>query len=224
MAMRNTNAILCIALSVLASLSVQANTEQSFDVNRFNRVAASQGVEVNITMGSSTRVVVKAETEKDLERLEIEVDDGELRIRRGAWSSSIWNWRSSGGRVSVGVVVSELEGLSSSWGAKVTATDVDCEELSLDASSGSKIVVSGGCNAVKVDVSSGAVVDARDFKVEVVTVDASSGANIDVFASVNFQGDASSGASVDVFGTPELFEANTSSGARIARRGWRELI
>jgi hypothetical protein len=187
-------------------------------------VAASQGVEVNITMGSSTRVVVKAETEKDLERLEIEVDDGELRIRRGAWSSSIWNWRSSGGRVSVGVVVSELEGLSSSWGAKVTATDVDCEELSLDASSGSKIVVSGGCNAVKVDVSSGAVVDARDFKVEVVTVDASSGANIDVFASVNFQGDASSGASVDVFGTPELFEANTSSGARIARRGWRELI
>jgi hypothetical protein len=187
-------------------------------------VAASQGVEVNITMGSSTRVVVKAETEKDLERLEIEVDDGELRIRRGAWSSSIWNWRSSGGRVSVGVVVSELEGLSSSWGAKVTATEVDCEELSLDASSGSKIVVSGGCNAVKVDVSSGAVVDARDFKVEVVTVDASSGANIDVFASVNFQGDASSGASVDVFGTPELFEANASSGARIARRGWRELI
>jgi hypothetical protein len=175
-------------------------------------------------MGSSTRVVVKAETEKDLKRLEIEVDDGELRIRRGAWSSSIWNWRSSGGRVSVGVVVSELEGLSSSWGAKVTATEVDCEELSLDASSGSKIVVSGGCNAVKVDVSSGAVVDARDFKVEVVTVDASSGANIDVFASVNFQGDASSGASVDVFGTPELFEANTSSGARIARRGWRELI
>jgi hypothetical protein len=222
--MRNTNAILCITLSVLASLSVQANTEQSLDVNRFNRVAASQGVEVNITMGSSTQVVVKAETEKDLERLEIEVDDGELRIRRGAWSSSIWNWRSSGGRVSVGVVVSELEGLSSSWGAKVTATDVDCEELSLDASSGSKIVVSGGCNAVKVDVSSGAVVDARDFKVEVVTVDASSGANIDVFASVNFQGDASSGASVDVFGTPELFEANTSSGARIARRGWRELI
>jgi hypothetical protein len=222
--MRNTNAILCITLSVLASLSVQANTEQSLDVNRFNRVAASQGVEVNITMGSSTQVVVKAETEKDLERLEIEVDDGELRIRRGAWSSSIWNWRSSGGRVSVGVVVSELEGLSSSWGAKVTATEVDCEELSLDASSGSKIVVSGGCNAVKVDVSSGAVVDARDFKVEVVTVDASSGANIDVFASVNFQGDASSGASVDVFGTPELFEANTSSGARIARRGWRELI
>ena len=222
--MRNTNAILCITLSVLASLSVQANTEQSLDVNRFNRVAASQGVEVNITMGSSTQVVVKAETEKDLERLEIEVDDGELRIRRGAWSSSIWNWRSSGGRVSVGVVVSELEGLSTSLGAKVIAVEVDCEELSLDASSGSKIVVTGGCNAVEVDASSGAVVDARDFKVEVVTVDASSGANIDVFASVNFQGDASSGASVDVFGTPKLFEASTSSGARIARRGERELI
>lgn len=222
--MRNTNAILCLSLSVLLSLSAQANTEQSFDVERFTRVAASQGVEVNVTMGSSTQVVARAETEKDLERLEIEVDDGELRIRRGSWSSSIWNWRSSGGRVSVDVVVSELEGLSSSTGARVTAVEVDCEELSLDASSGSRIVVSGGCNEVEVDASSGAVIDARAFKVEVVTVDASSGARIDVFASANFQGEASSGASVDVFGTPKLFDSDTSSGARIARRGERELI
>ena len=222
--MRNTNAILCLSLSVLVSLSAQANTEQYFDVERFTRVAASQGVEVNVTMGSSTQVVARAETEKDLERLEIEVDDGELRIRRGSWSSSIWNWKSAGGRVSVDVVVSELEGLSSSSGARVTAVEVDCEELSLDASIGSRIVVSGGCNEVEVDASSGAVIDARDFKVEVVTVDASSGARIDVFASANFQGDASSGASVDVFGTPTLFDSDTSSGARIARRGERELI
>ena len=222
--MRNTNAILCIALSVLVSLSAQANIEQSFDVERFTRVAASQSVEVNVTMGSSTQVVARAETEKDLERLEIEVDNGELRIRRGSWSSSIWNWRSSDGKVSVDVVVSELEGLSSSSGARVTAVEVDCEELSLDASSGSEIFVSGGCNEVEVDASSGAVIDARDFKVEVVTVDASSGASIDVYASANFQGDASSGASVDVFGTPKLFEPDTSSGARIARRGERELI
>lgn len=196
--MRNTNAILCISLSALASLSAQANTEEYFDVERFTRVAASQGVEVNITMGSLTQVVARAETAKDLERLEIEVDDGELRIRRGSWSSST--------------------------GAKVTAVEVDCEELFLDASSGSKIVVSGDCAEVEVDGSSGAVIDARDFKVEVVTVDASSGANIDVSASVNFQGHASSGASVHVFGTPKFFESDTSSGAQIARRGERGLI
>ena len=222
--MRNTNAILCISLSALASLSAQANTEEYFDVERFTRVAASQGVEVNITMGSLTQVVARAETEKDLERLEIEVDDGELRIRRGSWSSSIWNWKGAGGSVSVDVVISELKGLSSSTGAKVTAVEVDCEELFLDASSGSKIVVSGDCAEVEVDGSSGAVIDARDFKVEVVTVDASSGANIDVSASVNFQGHASSGASVDVFGTPKFFESDTSSGAQIARRGERGLI
>ena len=64
--MRNTNAILCLSLSVLVSLSAQANTEQSFDVERFTRVAASQGVAVNVTMGSSTQVVARAETAKDL--------------------------------------------------------------------------------------------------------------------------------------------------------------
>jgi len=100
----------------------------------------------------------------------------------------------------------------------VTAVDITCRELSLDASSGSRLAVSGGCNEVDVDASSGAAIDARDLEAEVVTVDASSGANIDVFASIDFQGDASSGANVDVFGAPQAFDSDTSSGARIARK------
>ena len=222
--MRNTTASIGCSVIALLALEARAEAEQSFDVADFTRVAASQGVEVNVTMGSVPRVTASAETEKDLERLEIEVDDGELRIRRGSWSSSIWNWGKSYGHVSVSVVVPELEGLSSSSGANLTAVDISCEELSIDASSGSRLALSGGCNEIDIDASSGASINARELEAKSVAVDASSGANIDVYAAMNFKGDASSGANVDVYGASQVFESDTSSGARIARQGERELI
>ena len=222
--MHRTKAVVAFSVIGLLSLEAHAGAEQSFDVADFTRVAASQGVEVNITMGSMPRVTASAETEKDLERLEIEVDDGELRIRRGSWSSSIWNWGKSYGHVSVNIVAPKLEGLSSSSGANLTAVDISCEALSIDASSGSRLEVSGGCNEIDIDASSGASINARELEVKSVVVDASSGASIDVYASINFQGDASSGANVDVYGAPQVFESDTSSGARIARQGERELI
>ena len=222
--MRKTTASIGCSVMALLALEARADAEQSFDVVDFTRVAASQGVEVTITMGSEPRVTASAETEKDLERLEIEVDDGELRIRRGSWSSSIWNWGKSYGHVSVNVVAPKLEGLASSSGANLTAVDISCEELSIDASSGSRLALSGGCNEIDIDASSGASINARELEAKSVAVDASSGANIDVYAAMNFKGDASSGANVDVYGASQVFESDTSSGARIARQGERELI
>lgn len=222
--MFKTQVIVFGALFGSASLSVQAGVEQSFDVPSFTRIAASQGVEVNISMGLPAQVVASAETDQDLQRLEIEVDDGELRVRRGSWSSSIWNWGTSNGKVLVKVVVPKLEGLASSSGANVTAIDIDCDELSLDASSGSRLAVSGHCNDIDVDASSGARIESGEFMSRSVSVNASSGASIDIFASATFQGDASRGASVNVYGAPRVFEADTSSGARITREEPRELI
>ena len=222
--MRKTTASIGCSVIALLALEARADAEQSFDVVDFTRVAVSQGVEVTITMGSEPRVTASAETEKDLERLEIEVDDGELRIRRGSWSSSIWNWGKSYGHVSVNVVAPKLEGLSSSSGADLTAVDISCEELSIDASSGSRLAVSGGCNEIDIDASSGASINARELEAKSVAVDASSGANIDVYAAMNFKGDASSGANVDVYGASQVFESDTSSGARINRQSERDLI
>ena len=222
--MRNTTASIACSVIALLALEAHAGADKSFDVTDFTRVAASQGVEVTVTMGSMLRVTASAETEKDLERLEVVVDDGELRIRRGSWSSSIWNWGKSYGHVSVNVVAPKLEGLSSSSGASLTAVDISCEELSIDASSGSRLAVSGGCNEIDIDASSGASINARELEAKSVAVDASSGANIDVYAVMNFQGDASSGANVDVYGASQVFESDTSSGARIARQGEQELI
>ena len=88
----------------------------------------------------------------------------------------------------------------------------------VDASSGSRIDVSGRCDTVTIDASSGAVVDSTDLLATDASVDSSSGASIKVFAGDRFDGDASSGSIIRVYGSPEVAESETSSGASIDLR------
>jgi hypothetical protein len=126
--------------------------------------------------------------------------------------------------VTVNVVASKLEALVSSSGANADLTGIACDDLTLDASSGSIIEASGRCDTVVIDASSGAVVDSRDLMTAEAMVDSSSGASIKVFAGESFRGDASSGSSVRVYGSSEMAESTTSFGARIDMRGHEQTI
>ena len=108
--------------------------------------------------------------------------------------------------------------MEASSGASVDLIDITCTDLLVDASSGSRIDVSGRCDTVAIDASSGAVVDSSDLVATDASVDSSSGASIKVFAGDRFDGDASSGSSIRVYGSPEVAESETSSGASIDLR------
>lgn len=206
------------------TLSAQADAEREFNVDEFDSVKVSQGITLNLVMGNSPSVNAMAANDRDLDRLEIEVDDGVLEIRRGSWVSGFFSMGQSHGSVTVNVVASELEALVSSSGANADLTGIACDDLTLDASSGSRIEASGRCDTVVIDASSGAVVDSRDLMTAEAMVDSSSGASIKVFAGESFRGDASSGSSVRVYGSPEMAESTTSSGARIDMRGHEQTI
>ena len=206
------------------TLSAQADAEREFNVDEFDSVKVSQGITLNLVMGNSPSVNAMAANDQDLDRLEIEVDDGVLEIRRGSWVAGFFSMGQSHGSVTVNVVASELEALVSSSGATADLTGIACDDLTLDASSGSRIEASGRCDTVVIDASSGAVVDSRDLMTAEALVDSSSGASIKVFAGESFRGDASSGSSVRVYGTPEMAESTTSSGARIDMRGHEQTI
>jgi hypothetical protein len=206
------------------TLSAQADAEREFNVDEFDSVKVSQGITLNLVMGNSPSVNAMAANDQDLDRLEIEVDDGVLEIRRGSWVAGFFSMGQSHGSVTVNVVASELEALVSSSGANADLTGIACDDLTLDASSGSRIEASGRCDTVVIDASSGAVVDSRDLMTAEAMVDSSSGASIKVFAGESFRGDASSGSSVRVYGSPEMAESTTSSGARIDMRGYEQTI
>lgn len=221
--LKATTTVSSLLISFL-TLSAQADAEREFNVDEFDSVKVSQGITLNLVMGNSPSVNAMAANDRDLDRLEIEVDDGVLEIRRGSWVAGFFSMGQSHGSVTVNVVASELEALVSSSGANADLTGIACDDLTLDASSGSRIEASGRCDTVVIDASSGAVVDSRDLMTAEAMVDSSSGASIKVFAGESFRGDASSGSSVRVYGSPEMAESTTSSGARIDMRGHEQTI
>ena len=222
--MRKTSAQFAALFLSSVALSTFADVEREFSVDEFDSVSVSQGINLNLVMGSAPSVTAVAEKDSDLDSLEIEVDDGELEIRRGSWVSGIFSMGKSRGSVTVNVVAGELQAVASSLGANADLIDITCTKLQVDASSGSNIKVSGSCDTVAVDASSGANVDSSDLITADASVDSSSGASIRVFAGESFRGDASSGSSIRVYGNPEVAESETSSGASIDLRSHVQTI
>ena len=216
---------LLVALFVSSvALPTHADVEREFSVDDFDSVAVSQGINLNLVMGSPSSVTAVADDDSDLDNLEIEVDEGELVIRRGSRVSGLFSMGKSRGSVTVNVVASELQPVASSSGANADLIDITCADLEVDASSGSRIEVSGSCDTVAIDASSGANVDSSDLITADASVDSSSGASIQVFAGESFRGDASSGSSIRVYGSPEVAESETSSGASIDLRSHTQTI
>ena len=222
--MRKTSVQFATLFLSSVALSAYAGVEREFSVDDFDSVAVSQGINLNLVMGSPSSVTAVAEDDSDLDSLEIEVDDGELEIRRGSWVSGLFSIGKSHGSVTVNVVASELQAVASSSGANADLIDITCTDLQIDASSGSRIEVSGSCDTVAIDASSGASVDSSDLITIDASVDSSSGASIQVFAGESFRGDASSGSSIRVYGNPEVAESETSSGASIDLRSHAQTI
>ena len=220
---RRSATISAVVISALG-LSANADVEREFSVDDFDSVAVSQGINLNLVMGSASSVAAVADNDSDLDSLEIEVDDGELEIRRGSWVSGLFSMGKSRGSITVTVVASELQAVASSSGANADLIDITCKDLQVDASSGSRIEVSGSCDTVTIDASSGASVDSSDLITSDASVDSSSGASIQVFAGESFRGDASSGSSIRVYGNPEVAESETSSGASIDLRRHAQMI
>ena len=222
--MRKTSAQFVALFVSSVALPTHADVEREFSVDDFDSVAVSQGINLNLVMGSPSSVTAVADDDSDLDSLEIEVDDGELVIRRGSWVSGLFSMGKSRGSVTVNVVASELQAVASSSGANADLIDITCADLEVDASSGSRIEVSGSCDTVAIDASSGASVDSSDLITTDASVDSSSGASIQVFAGERFRGDASSGSSIRVYGNPEVAESETSSGASIDLRRHSQTI
>ena len=82
--MRRMEAQLAALVMSSLTLSAYADVEREFSVGDFDSVAVSQGINLNLVMGSVSSVTAVADKDSDLDRLEIEVDDGELKIRRGS--------------------------------------------------------------------------------------------------------------------------------------------
>ncbi|HBK91795.1 MAG TPA: hypothetical protein DDZ68_09000 [Parvularcula sp.] len=200
------------AVAIAAVMTAPAFAEtKTYAVADFTRVSASAGVSVDIAVGGDYAVSATSSAE-GLERLDIKVEGGELRI--GRKRATGWRWR-RGDEVNVTVAMPALEALDVSSGASVDAGGVDAGAFAIDASSGASADVAGRCDALTVDVSSGASIDADALLCRTANASASSGGSADIYASESVNGDASSGGSIDVSGSPKSVNKDTSSGGSV---------
>lgn len=176
----------------------------------FTRVSASAGTDVTVTVGSGFSVDVSG---PGADRVVTRVSGDTLFVgRRNTWFS----WGPSP-RAEVRVSMPRVEGLSSSSGADLIASNISADNITLDSSSGADLRVSGRCRSFTADVSSGSDIYAEALRCENGSVDASSGADARVFASGRLDVEASSGGGVIVHGNPAIGDVDLSSGGSVRR-------
>lgn len=180
------------------------------NLSGFTKVSASAGTDVTVTLGSGFSVDV---TGPGADRVITRVDGDTLVVsRRTNWF--VWG---ASQHAEVRVSMPRVEGLSSSSGADLVATNINADTIRLESSSGADLRVNGRCGTFMADASSGSDIHAEALRCENGSVDVSSGADARVFASGQLDVDASSGGGVVVHGNPGLGNVDLSSGGSMRR-------
>jgi hypothetical protein len=228
-------------LSMLAGLSscifmgpsVKGNgnvVEESRETPPFEKVIVTRGMNVYLSMGQKTGVVVKAD-ENLLDAIETKVEDNTLKVTankniRNATSNKVYVTveRITGIKSTAGsniftetvIETGDLE-ISSSAGSNIKA-ELKSGIIEVNASSGSNIMLEGEAERVNGKASSGANIKAEELTVENCFVHVSSGANIWIKATAVFDGSASSGGNIFYYGNPPTINTETSSGGNVIKK------
>jgi uncharacterized protein YxeA len=204
--------------------------EETRKTGEFDEIKVSRGMNVYISQGKKTKVVVKAD-ENLLDAIEIRVEGNTLKVTsnkniRKATSKKVFvtapnisKIRSTAGSnvYSETVIRSKNLDLSSSAGSNMKL-EVNCEKIDVSTSAGSNIKLDGRTVTFKGKASSGSNLKAEGLTSENCSVSVSSGANIWITATGNFNGHASSGGNIFYYGNPKSTDIEKSSGGNIIEK------
>lgn len=203
---------LIVGAGVLAATIPASAETRRYDFTGFKRIDSSAGVEVIVKQGPFS--IEASESGGDFDQLRIELEGDRLEISRRNLNS-FWSRRS----YTVTVSAPGFEGFEASSGSSIEARNIEAGDLSLAASSGADLEITGRCGALRVEASSGADIDAASLKCREVSADASSGSDIEAYASERATAEASSGADIDIFGPVQNPTSKKSSGGDVSFRG-----
>jgi hypothetical protein len=218
--------------SCLLSPSIKGNgdvQQEERNVDNFNEIKASRGVNVYLSQGEETRVLVRAD-ENLLDVIETEVIGDELIIRstarvRNAESFKVFvtspeyeSIKSSAGSnvYSETEIVSDNLKVSASSGANITL-EINSRDLEVSASSGSNVRLEGLARECSAHASSGANIKAEDLKTKNAELKVSSGANTWISVDNDLKAEASSGGNIFYGGEPSQTSINKSSGGNVKK-------
>lgn len=204
--------------------------EEVRQVDEFDQISVSRGMNVYITQGSPQKVVVIADSNLH-DIIQTKVHGHELQIYADEnirWASekkvmvTVENLNaikaSSGANAySQGQIMSEDMEISAGSGANQTI-ELNVKNLKADCSSGANIRLSGIAKEAELETSSGANLICPDLKADQCKMSASSGGNVSATVTEKLEAHASSGGNVSYYGEPASIDVHTSSGGNIHRK------
>ncbi|MDP3642016.1 MAG: head GIN domain-containing protein [Bacteroidota bacterium] len=213
--------------------SVKGNgnvTEQVRQVDEFDQIKVSRGMNVYITQGSPSKVVVIADSNLH-ESIETEVEGDVLTVTVNEnirWAKEkkvmVTVEKLTGLQVSSGanaysqaqIMSGNLE-LKASSGANLKM-EVNAKYLKADCSSGANIMLSGLAKEAELAASSGANLKGAELKADQCKMRASSGGNVSSTVVEKLEAKATSGGNIVYYGEPSTTDIDTSSGGNINRK------
>jgi len=193
----------------------------------FDAIHVSYGIEVKLSMGSTTSLTVEAD-ENLHDIIRTEVEDGVLRIyaEKNIFSSK---------KRRVYVNAEEMNEIKATSGASVVSeTNIKTEDMvikttsganvnlnleavnvSCSSTSGSNARLAGTAEKLIASSTSGANLRAKNLEVKVCEARATSGSVMSVKATEELDARATSGGNISCSGNPEIVKKSSSSGGNI---------
>ena len=201
--------VLLITGAALIALSTVAGAEVR-NLTGFNSINTSDRIDVEVRQGDAYRVEVLG---SDAGQVRTQLDGRALEIRQRNRP-----WLGGPRDIDARVIVTSpnIDGLSASRGASIRADGIRVSDISLAASMGASIDISGECRAVSAAASMGGSIDADGFECQTANISASMGGDAQMYASRTYNASASMGGAVRVEGNPQTGERSASMGGSVS--------
>lgn len=182
--MRNPNLLkalfTCMVIAFCANLLMAQETESIKNLNNFNKIVVSSGINLYISQANTEKIVLKGSKDVLSKVSVTKSKDGVLilQIDKSGWGNLTWG---DNDQIRAYVSVKQLESLSVSGGSDVYSEgNLNLKDITIKASGGSDLKLSLNANALKVTSSGGSDVALKG-TVKYLGIDASGGSDVDAF-------------------------------------------
>lgn len=172
-------------------------------------IAVSHGVDVVVDAAlaeNEVRIVTHSDV---IDHVKVYVEEQTLYVKLDAPRAI------STDRLEVYIPKFSYSSLAISLGAEFSDRAFSGEELTIAASAGAEVDISGEADALTVAASAGADLSLDELRVKSATVSASAGAEVEVYVTESLVANASAGAEVSYKGNPQSVEVSKSAGGTV---------
>jgi len=223
--------IVLVLLMCIYVAGICAQTSEQRNVGSFNSINVCCGIELFLTEGKSSTIVVKANPDI-LSKIETEVKGNTLNIGIKG------NTGNNKGKITVYVTAKDLMALSANSGSQIKgASDINAKDIKIQANSGAGVTLNlkankvtcesnsagsinltGAADFVKASNNSGASINMKDFLATTADASSNSGASIQIRVKSEIKAHANSGGRIQYYGNPPKTHVSSNSGGSIQKK------